>query len=76
MAVSYLIISKKHVPFIFTEFDTRLLQKQGTNPKKYLELFVNNGYKISYEGFLNVSYAIPEQIKSAHTNLYFIYDGN
>ena len=69
------LISKYHVPFIFCEFDPKYLEKQGTNPKKFLELFINNGYKISNKGFLNKTYIIPEEIKSSHNNLYFIYDG-
>ena len=69
------LISKYHVPFIFSEFDPKYLEKHGTNPKKYLELFINNGYKISYKGFLNQIYITPEEIKSSHNNLYFIYDG-
>ena len=69
------LISKYHVPFVFSEFNPQYLEKQGTNPKKYLELFINNGYKISYEGFLNVSYVSPEEINS-NINLYFIYQGN
>lgn len=47
--------------------------------KKYLEIFTNNGYKISDKGFLNVTYITPEEINynnSKYTNLYFIYDGN
>ena len=68
------LISKYHVPFVFSEFNPDLLGSQGTNPKKYLEFFTNNGYKISYEGFLNVSYVNPEAINSV-SNLYFVYDG-
>ena len=70
------LINKYHVPFIFTEFDPKYLEKHGTNPKKYLELFANNGYKISDKGFLNVTYITPEEINSAHKNLYFTYYGN
>ena len=65
-----------HVPFIFTEFDPEYLEKHGTNPKQFLELFANNGYKISDKGFLNVTYMTPETIKSGHRNLYFTYDNN
>jgi FkbM family methyltransferase len=69
------LINKYHVPFIFSEFDPKYLMKQGTNPKKYIELFTNNGYKISYKGFLTKDYINPKEIKSNHNNLYFIYDG-
>ena len=70
------LINKYHVPFIFTEFDPKYLEKHGTNPKKYLELFANNGYKISDKGFLNVTYMKVEEIKLHHNNLYFAYYGN
>jgi len=65
---------KYHIPFVFSEFNPGLLEKQGTDPKKYLELFTNNGYKISYEGFLNVSYVSPEEVNLV-SNIYFVYDG-
>ena len=70
------LINKYHVPFIFTEFDPDYLKKQGTDPKKYLELFINNGYKISFDGFLNKNYVNPKDINSGHNNLYFIYSEN
>ena len=57
------LINKYHVPFIFSKFDPKYFMKQGTNPKKYFELFTNNGYKISYKGFLTKDYINPEEIK-------------
>ena len=68
------LISKYHVPFVFSEFNSEFLINHGTSPKEYLELFTKNGYKISYEGFLNVSYVSPEEVNSV-SNLYFVYDG-
>ena len=63
------LINKYHVPFIFTEFDPKYLEKHGTNPKKYLEIFANNGYKISNKGFLNVTYITPEEIILIQLNI-------
>ena len=37
-------ISKYHVPFLFVEFRNDYLKLQGTDPKKFLEIFENNGY--------------------------------
>ena len=68
------LISKYHVPFVFSEFNSEFLINHGTSPKEYLELFTKNGYKISYEGFLNVSYVSPEEVNSV-SNLFFVYDG-
>ena len=72
------LISKYHVPFVFSEFNPNLLQRHGTDPKKYIELFIKNGYKISYKGFLNVPYVNPKEFNYYRRNgdLYFIYDGN
>jgi FkbM family methyltransferase len=50
------LIRKYHVPFVFSEFNPNFLQRHGTNPKNFIELFTKNGYKISYRGFLNVPY--------------------
>ena len=68
------LINKYHIPFVFTEFNPRYLKRQGTDPKKFIELFTKNGYKVSYSGFLNAKYVNPEEINSFH-NLYFIYNG-
>ena len=70
------LIIKYHIPYIFSEFNPNLLKRHGTNPKKYLELFFKNGYKISKSGFLNENYVTPEQINNNLDNLYFIYSGN
>lgn len=71
------LISKYHVPFVFSEFNPNFLQRHGTDPKKYIELFTKNGYKISYKGFLNVPYVNPTNFNYYHYygNIYFIYDG-
>ena len=71
------LISKYHVPFVFSEFNPNFLQRHGTNPKKFIELFIKNGYKISYKGFLNVPYVDFKEFNYYHYygNIYFIYDG-
>ena len=65
------LISKYHVPFMLSEFNPNFLKKHGTNPKQYLDLFIKNGYKISYKGFLNVSYANLEEVN--HVKIYILY---
>ena len=71
------LISKYHVPFVYSEFNPYFLQRQGTNPKKFIELFIKNGYKISHKGFLNVPYVDLKEFNYYHSicDLYFIYDG-
>ena len=69
------IITKYHVPFIFLEFAPNNLKMQRTNKKKFLQLFEDNGYKISIVNFLSKKYiSINEIIKiNRLLNLYIIY---
>lgn len=46
------LITHYHVPFIFMEFIPSLLRIHDTNPKEFLQMFINNGYKISPFNFL------------------------
>lgn len=67
-------INKIHVPFIFSEFCPKLLEKHGTNPKKYIQFFIDNGYKISKKGFFSKSFITNyDEIKNG-TDLFFIYN--
>ena len=68
------LIIKYHVPYIFSEYNPNMLKRHGTNPIKFLQLFINNGYKISLKGFLSKSYVSIDKVKNAG-NLYFIYNG-
>lgn len=70
------IITKFHVPFIIFEFSPTYLKEHKTNPKKFVELFIENGYKISLDGFLGNNYiSIGELMKRTgfQKNCYFIY---
>ena len=71
------IITKYHVPFIFMEFIPHLLRDHGTDPKKFLQKFIDNGYKISIIGFLSKKYLFPNDdilLKTREINLYIIYE--
>ena len=69
------LINKYHVPYIFSEYNPRFLIRHGTDPKEFLQLFINNGYKISLDGFLSKNYLSIDKIKGVN-NLYFIYNKN
>ena len=70
------IISEYHVPFIFLEFTPDSLKDHGTDPKKFLEIFEENGYKFSTNNFLDTNFIsiddIMEKCKT-YINLYIIY---
>ena len=69
------LITKYHIPFIFTEFTPDYLKMQGTDPKNFLQLFENNGYKISLIDFLSKKYtSINELLKLSTADLYIIYN--
>ena len=68
------LITKYHVPFIFMELINHLLKLKGTDLKSFLEIFENNGYKISKKGFFSKQYcSINDVIKEEKTNVYIVY---
>ena len=71
------LITKYHVPFIFLEFSPSLLEEHGSNPKKFAQFFVDNGYNISLESFLSKNYITVEELMNKvgyQVNCYFIYN--
>lgn len=68
------LIIKYHVPFIFMEWTPRLLKLKGTDPKSLLQIFENNGYKISTKDFLSKKYCSPEKLlNESQKNIYIVY---
>lgn len=69
------LISKYHVPFIFLEYCPNYLRMHDVNNTKYLEMFENNGYKISIISFFDKKYVSVEHLAkiSKCFNLYIIY---
>ena len=71
------IISKYHVPFILTEFSLKKLMWYNTDPRQFLQMFENNGYKISPESFFDKNkYSIDDIINRAKgiiINLFLVY---
>ena len=50
------LISKYHIPFIFLEYTPNYLRLHDANNIKFLEIFENNGYKISTKSFFDKYY--------------------
>ena len=70
------LITKYHVPFIFLEFTPKSLKGHNTDPKRFLQLFIDNGYKISFLKFIDKKYySIEDILKRAKNqiNLYIVY---
>ena len=69
------LITKYHIPFIFLEFTPSLLKLQGNDPKEFLQLFVDNGYKISLYNFFYDYVSVEDILKSKAflQNLYLVY---
>ncbi len=70
------LITKYHVPFIFIEFTPILLKEHNTDPKQFIQLFVDNGYKISLKGFLSNDFLSTDELLEKtgfQVNCYFIY---
>ena len=69
------LITKYHVPFIFLEFTPNFLQKHKSNPKEFIQFFIDNGYVISLKGFLDKTYITLDELlnKNIQINIYLIY---
>ncbi len=68
------LITKYHIPFIFLEFTKDSLSLHGTNPIQFLNLFLDNGYQISINNFLDKTYTTIENIMKFNLiNLYIVY---
>ena len=67
-------ITKYHIPYIYSEFSKNMMIEHGSNPRKYIKLFIDNGYKVNKEGFFSHNFIPPEKVESG--NLYFTYYGN
>ena len=68
------LISKYHVPFIVTELHSKALTSHGTDPKKYVKMYLDNGYKVSMKDFFPDKYDTLETVsKQSLTNLFFVY---
>lgn len=71
------LISIYHVPYIVLEFSPSYLKESGSDYKKLPQLLVDNGYKISIDGFLSKKYlSVDELIAKAgfQINCYFIHE--
>ena len=70
------LITKYHIPFIFLEFSPSMLKLHHSDPKQLLQLFIDNGYKISHLNFFDKNYySIEEILKITKTqiDLYIVY---
>ena len=70
------LIVKYHIPFILMELNIKYLTLKGTNPKIFLEMFENNGYKISAIDFLSKKYSTIEKILKKVKDIINLYTLN
>ena len=70
------LISKYHVPFILIEFTPLFLKNHGTDPNKFIKLFVKNGYYISLNNFLDNNFISDKRLMEVigfQKNIYLIH---
>ena len=70
------LITKYHVPFIVLEYSPTITKYIGDNARDLAQLLVDNGYKISLNGFLSKDYiTVDELVNKAgfQVNCYFIH---
>lgn len=67
-------MTKYHIPYIYSEFNVNMITEHGDDPKEFIKLFTDNGYKVSKKGFLGQNFIEPNSVTPG--NLYFTYYGN
>ena len=67
------LLSEYHVPFIFIEFIPSLLKLYGTDPRRFLEMFLANGYKINILHFFEEKIYDIEFLLKGERNLFIVY---
>ena len=65
------LITEYHIPFVIIEFSPPYLKELGSEPYKLAQFFVDNGYKITIDGFLSKNYITINQL-IAHANYQII----
>ena len=56
------LITKYHIPFVVLEFSPTYLKEVGSEPKELAQFFVDNGYKISINGFFSKNYITVDEL--------------
>ena len=72
------LITKYHIPYIFIEFNFLIFSIHMTTAQEFFKLFIDNGYKISLNGFLTNDFIDIDElmiIRATRINLYFVYVG-
>ena len=67
-------ITKYHIPYIYSEFNINMITEHGNNPREYIKLFIDNGYKVTKEGFFSNNFIPIEKVEPG--GLYLTYYGN
>ena len=72
------LITKYHIPYIFIEFNFLIFSIHMTTAQEFFKFFIDNGYKISLNGFLTNDFINIDElmiIRATRNNLYFVYVG-
>ncbi len=72
------LITKYHIPYIFIEFNFLIFSIHMTTAQEFFKFFIDNGYKISLNGFLTNDFIDIDElmiIRATRINLYFVYVG-
>ena len=72
------LITKYYIPYIFIEFNFLIFSIHMTTAQEFFQFFIDNGYKISLNGFLTNDFIDIDElmiIRATRINLYFVYVG-
>ena len=70
------LLSKYRIPFIFLEFNPESLRQHGTDPRKFLKMFLKYGYRFPFYNFFDNDFLSIDEIMektNGTMNLYIIH---
>ena len=67
------LFSQFHVPYVFIEFNKKAFLERETNPENFFTEFLDDGYRISFDGFFDNQRRTVEEIINSKEDRIYLY---
>ena len=68
-----ILFSQFHVPYVFIEFNKKAFLERETKPENFFKEFLDDGYKISFDGFFDNQRKTVEEIINSEQDRIYLY---
>ena len=68
-----ILFSQFHVPYVFIEFNKKAFLERETKPENFFKEFLDDGYKISFDGFFDNQRKTVEEIINSEQERIYLY---